>query len=300
MYDTGVGGGQADPAVRAQVIAHEAQHGWEEENGAQFSTSCGHQLCPPPMGQPPHLSTAGCNGKAECDTFFPHPLSAIGTMVGQTHTPFQTMVELGCDLADTPADFVPLIVRELSNASSAFLANTDIINGPMPACGGFTFGVGFQTCSNPANQCGLTTTCPAGQLCSPQSGCCEDVPSNLHPFVIAGAFESQMGPDVCTTISGFAPNEQVNITYVGVPVNGGGTITFNLGNFSTDSTGALHKFDQTFDQTIVTCSQALMFGETNILVTELGGAQLQVFDTIPNFFFCSHGAPSGDIVGICP
>jgi hypothetical protein len=303
MYDTGVGGGLADPAVRAQVIAHEAQHGWEEEHGAQFSTSCGHQLCPPPMGQPPHLSTLSCIGTAECDTFFPHPLSAIGTMVGQTHHPFQTMVEFGCDLADTPADFVPLIVRELSNASSAFLANTDIINGPMPPCGGFTFGVQYQTCSNPANQCGLTTTCPAGQLCSPQSGCCEDVPSNLHPFVIAGAFQTQLGPDFCTTVSGFLPNEQVNITYSGFPVNPTTTTIINRGPHTVDNTGSLHFFDTMFDQSHVFCGphpqgDPLDFAKTTVLVTGLT-SMLQVSDTIPNGFICGT-TPSGVSTGNCP
>ncbi|MGH7269573.1 MAG: hypothetical protein ACREJ3_04005, partial [Polyangiaceae bacterium] len=193
----------AGPALRAEVLAHEAWHAWEEEHGHPWTiTDCGHERCPDTNpGQP--TKRKYCHLGAECDTWYPHSSSPAGSMNnGQMHRPYQVMVEFACDLVNSPQDWVPLIVRELAKADAAYLGHNDILNqAPMPECNaGFAASMINGVCPNASNQCDQETPCTGGDICAPDTGCCVPAPT----CAIAGS-PSCDGTCACDFTTGCCP-----------------------------------------------------------------------------------------------
>ncbi|MGH7269206.1 MAG: hypothetical protein ACREJ3_02145, partial [Polyangiaceae bacterium] len=166
----------ADPAFRAEVMAHEAWHEWEQKHNRPWDTDCAHERCDGPN---PTDHSPFCGSGSECDTWYPHGSSAAGSMNGQMHRPYQVMVEFACDLVNSPQDWVPLIVRELAKADASYLGHNDIMNAaPMPACnGGYGAALVDGLCPNASLQCDQETPCVGGQVCEPDSGCCVPAPA---------------------------------------------------------------------------------------------------------------------------
>jgi hypothetical protein len=275
-------------------MVHEAWHAWEAENGGGFNTMCGHQFCPGDG----HLTAGFCVAGFECDTWTPHGLGAIGSMRDLLHHPYPAETEFLCDVANTPAELVPLMVRELAAADADVFAVTDIVNGPMPGCFGVKLGVQTPVCSDMTlTACDQTHPCASPLVCDLSTGCCEEQPGGLNPILVAGAFETQTGPDICTTVLGFMPNEPVDIQYENVPF--GGAVPLDRGIHQVDATGFLHFVDPLFDQTTYNCPPSIEFGGKMTITVTGQLSNLSVSDLVPDSYFCdtAHG---GESFGDCP
>jgi len=164
---------QADAPTRAATLVHESWHAWENEHGQGINTPCGHTQC----GSQP--TSGSCQSGNECDVFTPHSTANPGNMVNLQHRPWQAATEFLCDIADTPADWVPLTSRELAAANADVFGTSNFVNGPMPACFAFGFGQHFNRCPKQSLQCDQAIHCGSSAfVCNPQSGCCEAIPNS--------------------------------------------------------------------------------------------------------------------------
>jgi hypothetical protein len=212
----------ADPAYRAAVLVHEAWHAWEQEYDLGINTSCGHSLCPGDG----HATNNSCGG-GECDVWYPHPIGEcpnganlpqtlpfanaeagcnnalsngdptydLGNLYAIMHRPYQAQAEFSCDIANTPAGWVPLIIRELAASGADFYETHDSVTlagvqqllnagnavppisnvgslgaAVQPACYAIDFGVQYPICGG--QSCSNTNPCPGDELCN-NSGVCQ-------------------------------------------------------------------------------------------------------------------------------
>jgi hypothetical protein len=191
--------GEANPSLRAEAIGHEAWHAWEHSHGHPWDTACGHERCP---SDPPNLTQHPfCQPGMECDTFYPHGSTTPGNMKNMMHRPYQVMSEFACDLVNTPADWVPLVAREIAKQDATFFGTHNIMNGPGPGCGAsMNAGDIDGVCSNASNQCDQITPCSGGEICDGTTGCCTNPPA----CTITGSTQCD-GVCACDFTSGCCP-----------------------------------------------------------------------------------------------
>jgi hypothetical protein len=322
----------ANSSLRADTLVHEACHAWETKHNATFNTACGHQLCPTDG----HPTKGFCLAGVECDTWFPHSLAGVGGMNALKHHPYQAMTEFSCDLVGTPTDVDPLIVRELADAEAGVFSVTDVINGPMPSCTIPTFGLTFQECQNstlvggPNVQCDIDTPCAAGQLCNPQTGCCEEESCATSSDCVNGFFcknsvctlcnsasgcnfgisvaaeGTQSGPLICISGQGFSPGNTVTLEYLGVPFLSGpqglpNQTADGSGNFGFTDLGELDFFENPFLFSNLTgpCSTANTFnGVVTVSATDTFTSATATA-TMPLSLWCANDATGGAFNGGC-
>jgi len=240
-----------------------------------------------------HPAGGPCCQGCECDMWTPHNLGPTGSMNDVPHRPYQAAVEFLCDIANTPADFVPLTVREVAAADADVFGVNDFVNGPMPGCFAIDFGLHFGTCSNSANACDQATPCTgANQGCNPQTGCCVTLSTNMNAQVVSGALQTQTGPNICAQITGFQPNELVDIQLVGVPGLPTYPNPYDRGVYQVDATGAFYWDDGEFNMAFQFCSMMDMSLSTTISVTSVINPMVTAMGTVPNGFLCGNDSGS--------
>jgi hypothetical protein len=120
----------------------------------------------------------------------------LGSMYTLPHRPYQAENEFMCDISNTPTGWVPLIVRELAASDADFFETNNSVSSTtasagfytvppippqgfglpatQPACYALNSGQKYAKCPVTSNQCDASLPCtPPGNLCNPQSGCCQ-------------------------------------------------------------------------------------------------------------------------------
>jgi hypothetical protein len=126
--------------------------------------------------------------------------------------------------------------------------------------------VNLTLCAGPVVN-GVVTSCP-----QPGSG----------PSLSVSMTETQTGPDVCFTGSGYTPSAPVQITYSNVPGRSGG------GNFSTssDSAGNIKAIDTNWEGAVSQfCNQSQVDGQVTVIAHDVV-SDVAIQGTLPSAYWC--------------
>ncbi|MBV9498211.1 MAG: carboxypeptidase regulatory-like domain-containing protein [Acidobacteriaceae bacterium] len=127
---------------------------------------------------------------------------------------------------------------------------------------------------------------PGGTNC-PQPG--------TKPTLNVGITETQTGPDVCFTGSGYTPSAPVQITYSNVP----GRTVDTIRNFASESSGNLNVIDTTWDDyQDQYCSASQL--DAQVTITALDNvSNLSVQAMVPAAYWCSQAVVGTNFNGGC-